>query len=286
MPQLTVAAVQTEPVFGEIVANVEAALALVPPGCDLAVLPELFATGYSFRSRDEVAAVAEPLAPFMEPPAPFMEPPAPFAQSPAPATGPVLARLRAHAAATGTTLVAGLAERDGERLFNSAVLVRPDGSLGLYRKAHLFLDEKSLFDPGDLAFPVFDACGTTVGLMICFDWIFPEAARSLALAGARLLAHPCNLVLPWCQEAMVTRCLENGVYAVTANRVGREDRAGPELVFSGGSQITAPRGERLARLGPTGTGAATARLETDAPGPQLTRRNDVLADRRPELYRG
>ena len=181
--------------------------------------------------------------------------------------------------------MAGLAERDGARLFNSAVLVRPDGTLGLYRKVHLFLDEKSLFDPGDLAFPVFAACGTVIGLMICFDWIFPEAARSLALAGARVLAHPCNLVLPWCQEAMVTRCLENGVYAVTANRVGREGRAGAELVFSGGSQVVAPRGERLARLGATGTGAAVARLDPEAPGPQLTPRNDVLGDRRPELYR-
>jgi 5-aminopentanamidase len=267
MPQLTFAAVQTDPVFGAVAANLDAALALVPPGCDLAVLPELFATGYSFRSREEVAAFAEPV-------------------DAGDAPGPVVARLRAHAAATGTTLVAGLAERDGPRLFNSAVLVRPDGSLGLYRKAHLFLDEKSLFDPGDLPFPVFPACGTVVGLMICFDWIFPEAARSLALAGARVLAHPCNLVLPWCQEAMVTRCLENGVYAVTANRVGREDRAGAELVFSGGSQVTAPRGERLARLGPAGAGAAVARAETEAPGPQLTRRNDVLKDRRPDLYRG
>ena len=267
MPQLTVAAVQTEPRFGEVAANLAAALALVPPGCDLAVLPELFATGYSFRSRDEVAALAEPVAP-------------------GDGAGPVLAALRAHAAATGTTLVAGLAERDGARLFNSAVLVRPDGSHGLYRKAHLFLDEKSLFDPGDLPFPVFAACGAVVGMMICFDWVFPEAARSLVLAGARVLAHPCNLVLPWCQDAMVTRCLENGVHAVTANRVGREDRAGTELVFSGGSQVTGPRGERLARLGPAGAGAAVVRVDTEAPGPRLTRRNDVLGDRRPDLYRG
>jgi predicted amidohydrolase len=267
MNQLTIAAVQTDPVFGRVQANVEAALALVPPRCHLAVLPELFATGYQFRSRDEVATFAEDLDPGAAP-------------------GPILVRLLAHAAATGTTLVAGLAERAGARLFNSAVLVRPDGTRGLYRKVHLFMDEKLLFDPGDLAFPVFAAVGTKVGLMICFDWIFPEAARSLALAGATVIAHPCNLVLPWCQEAMVTRCLENGVHAVTANRVGREDRTGFELAFSGGSQIVAPRGERLIRLGTTGTGAAVARIEPGRPGPLLTPRNDLLGDRRPELYRG
>ncbi len=267
MSTITVAAVQTSPVFGHVEANLAQALALVPAGCDLAVLPELFATGYQFRDRDEVASFAEDLAPGA-------------------ARGPVLGALAGHAARTGTTLVAGLVERDGARLFNSAVLVRPDGSHGTYRKAHLFLGEKLLFDAGDLPFPVFAACGTTVGLMICFDWVFPESARSLALGGAKVIAHPCNLVLPWCQEAMVTRCLENAVHAVTANRVGSERRTGSKLVFSGGSQVVAPRGERLARLPATGTGAAVARIDPGVPGTQLTARNDVLADRRPELYRG
>jgi len=267
MNPVTVAAVQTEPFFGRVTSNVEAALALVPGNCALAVLPELFATGYQFRTRDEVASFAEELGPDCRP-------------------GPILGRLLAHAASSGTTLVAGLAERAGARLFNSAVLVRPDGTRGLYRKVHLFMDEKQLFDPGDLAFPVFPAAGTQVGMMICFDWLFPEAARSLALAGAAVIAHPCNLVLPWCQEAMITRCLENGVHAVTANRVGREDRAGFELAFSGGSQIVAPRGERLVRLDRTGTGAAVARIEPGTPGTPLTAHNDVLGDRRPELYRG
>lgn len=264
---LAVAAVQTSPVFGRIEANLDAALALVPDGCDLAVLPELFATGYQFRSRAEAASFAEDLGPGSAP-------------------GPVTARLAAHAAASGTTLVAGLVERDGARVYNSALLVRPDGTREAYRKIHLFMDEKLIFDAGDRPFPVFAACGTKVGLMICFDWIFPEAARSLALGGATVIAHPCNLVLPWCQEAMVTRCLENAVHAVTANRVGCENRTGNELVFNGGSQIVAPRGERLARLPSTGTGAAAARIEPGVPGPQVTGRNDLLADRRPDLYRG
>ena len=115
------------------------------------------------------------------------------------------------AAASGTVFIAGLAERAGDRFFNSSVLVRPDGSREVYRKVHLFMDEKSLFEPGDLGFPVFEACGTTVGMMICFDWIFPEAARSLALAGAEILCHPSNLLLPWGQAAMITRRPEMAV---------------------------------------------------------------------------
>ncbi len=267
MLELNVAAVQTHPAFGQVDANLDRALALVPAGCDLAVLPELFATGYQFVSRDEALAAAESLAPGDAP-------------------GPILARLLEHAERTGTTLVAGLAEREGDRLYNAAVLVRPDGTRGVYRKVHLFLDEKSIFDAGDLGFPVFAACGTTIGVMICFDWIFPEAARSLALAGAEILAHPSNLLLPWCQDAMITRCQENMVHALTANRVGTENRTGQSLTFSGRSQVVSPRGERLAALDATETGAAAAAVRIAEKDKLFTPRNDLFADRRPETYRG
>ena len=163
MKTLHVAAVQTSPIFGEVSTNLHDAIGRIPPGCDLAVLPELFASGYQFRDRQEALQFAEDLSGD---------------------GGPVTRRLTGVAADSGTTIVAGLAEKQGDRLFNSSVLVRPDGSRETYRKVHLFMDEKSLFEPGDLGFPVFEACGTTVGMMICFDWIFPEAARSLALAGA------------------------------------------------------------------------------------------------------
>lgn len=281
---LTVAAVQTDPVFGEAAHNVEAALALVPPGCDLAVLPELCATGYQFASRDEARALAEPVP-----------------------EGPSCRRLLDFARRSGTTLVAGLAERapavprgdgggdDGcddagagagaERIYNSAVLCRPDRSWGVYRKVHLFWDEKSLFDPGDLGFPVFPGCGTTLGLMVCFDWIFPEAARTLALAGAAVVCHPSNLVLPYCPEAMITRCLENRVFAVTANRVGEENRTGTPLRFIGRSQVVSPRGERLAACGDAEPGAAVAVVDLAAADKRITPRNDLFADRRPRTYR-
>ncbi len=258
---LRAAVVQTDPAFGEVDRNVEAALALVPSACDLAVLPELFATGYQFVDRAETLSLAEPVP-----------------------DGPTCRRLRAFAAASGTTLVAGLAERDGERVYNSAVLMRPDGSHEVYRKVHLFWDEKVVFDPGNLGFPVFAACGTTVGVMICFDWFFPEAARTLALRGAQLICHPSNLVLPHCPNSMPVRALENRVYTLTANRVGHEHRTATPLTFIGNSRIIAPNAAVVGACGATEAVAATADLDLALCDKHITPRNDLFADRRPEAY--
>jgi predicted amidohydrolase len=258
---LRAAVVQTDPVFGEVVRNVDTALALVPADCDLAVLPELCATGYQFVDRAEASALAEAIP-----------------------DGPTCRRLREFAAATGTTVVAGLAERAGDRVYNSAVLVRPDGTHALYRKMHLFWDEKLVFDPGDLGFPVFAACGTTVGVMICFDWFFPEAARTLALRGAQVICHPSNLVLPHCPQSMPVRALENRVFTLTANRVGREHRTADPLTFIGNSRIVSPGAEVIARCDDTKAAAATADLDLSLCDKNITPRNDVFADRRPDFY--
>jgi predicted amidohydrolase len=265
MKKLTVAAIQTHPLFGRKKENLATALDFIPAGCDLAVLPELFSTGYQFSSREEAWAMAEEL-------------------QGEPAPDSVCRALGVAAAESGTTIIAGLAEKDRDRLFNSSVLFRPDGSREIYRKVHLFLDEKAIFTPGDLGFPVFEACGTRVGMMICFDWIFPEAARSLALAGAEIIGHPSNLLLPWCQDAMITRCQENMVHAVTSNRVGSENRTGTELTFSGRSQIVSPRGSRLAKLDKEETGAAVATVQLVEKDKQFTAGNNLWEDRRPEAY--
>jgi predicted amidohydrolase len=266
MKNLKVATIQTHPVFGQVEKNIETALDFIPDECDLAVLPELFSTGYQFRDRAEAMAVSEDLTGHAEP-------------------GTATRALTLAASESGTTIVAGLAEKDGDRLFNSSVLFRPDGSREIYRKVHLFMDEKSIFTPGDLGFPVFEACDTTIGMMICFDWIFPEAARSLALAGAEIICHPSNLLLPWCQAAMVTRCQENMVHAVTSNRVGTENRTGTALTFSGRSQIVSPLGERLAGLDKDETGTGTATIDLVEKDKLFTPRNDLWEDRRPESYR-
>lgn len=265
MKTLRVASLQNNPVFGEIRRNLHDLIGLLPPDCDLAVLPELCATGYQFRDRDEAMDLAESIRPGTPP-------------------GPITTRLTEAAAASGTTLVAGVAERDGDKLYNSSVLIRPDGSREIYRKVHLFLDEKRIFAAGDLGFAVHEACGVPVGMMICFDWVFPEAARTLTLRGAQILAHPSNLVLPHCPEAMITRCLENRVFALTANRTGRECRTETPLEFIGLSQVVSPLGKRLAGLGRQETGAAVATIQLAETDKMITAANEVLADRRPEFY--
>ena len=261
MPTITAAVVQTAPEFGAVRANLEQALAMIPAGCDLAVLPELFATGYQFTSRDELRSLAESIP-----------------------DGPTCAALRDHATHSGTTVVAGLAESAGDKLFNTAVLVRPDGSVEIYRKIHLFWDEKLIFDAGDLGFPVFEACGTTIGVMICFDWLFPEAAGTLARRGARVICHPSNLVLPHCPDVMPLRALENRVFTITTNRVGTEQRTDTALRFIGRSVIASPRGERLAECSGDKPDTALYKLDLDLCDPYLTPRNHVVTDRRPEFY--
>ena len=85
-------------------------------------------------------------------------------------------------------------------VYNSAAIVGPEGSSGLYRKVHLFDREKLFFAPGDLGFQVFDTTFGRIGIMICFDWYFPESARTLALKGAQIIAHP---QISFCPTALI-----------------------------------------------------------------------------------
>jgi len=119
-----------------------------------------------------------------------------------------------------------------------------------------------------------------------FDWYFPEAARTLALRGAQIIAHPANLVLPHCQTAMVTRCLENRVFAVTTNRYGTEALPdGRSLTFTGASQVMDARGVRLCQAPVAGDAVLLAEIDpTLADDKRVTPRNDLFADRRPEFY--
>lgn len=230
---------------------------------DLLVLPEFFATGYQFISRDEVADLSEPV--------------------PKGETTEFLAGLSRE---KGIYIVAGLPERDGDIFFNSAVLTGPEGFLGRYRKTHLYFEENLFFAPGNTGFRVWDTKIGRIGIMICFDWFFPESARTLALRGAEVIAHPSNLVLPYCPQSMPVRCLENRVYAVTANRTGREQRGNTQaLTFIGQSQITSPQGEIVVRAGIDDEMLGTADLDLSrARDKKLNDFNDLIKDRKPALY--
>jgi len=124
-----------------------------------------------------------------------------------------------------------------------------------------------------------------IGMMICFDWIFPETCRILALKGADIIAHPANLVLPWAQQAMVTRCIENHVFAVTANRIGTEQRGDDNFIFTGQSRITGCRGEILASVGDNETCVKTVEIDPSvARDKSVNPYNDLLKDRRSQFY--
>lgn len=261
----SVAALQSDPAFGEVAANLAAVEAAIDGlEADLLVLPELFSTGYSFRDRAEARALAEPFP-----------------------GGDTCARVLAWSEATGGMVVAGFAERDGEALYNAAMVVAAGRPLGSYRKIHLFGFERECFDPGDRPFPVHEHEGLRVGTMICFDWIYPEAARTLALRGADVIAHPSNLVLPgWCQQAMVIRALENRLVTVTANRHGSEARPPrPALSFTGTSRIVGPDGTVLADAPPAANALLVAEVDVRASrDKQVPSGNDLFLERRPRWY--
>ena len=122
--------------------------------------------------------------------------------------------------------------------------------------------------------------------MICFDWRFPETARTLALAGADLIAHPSNLVLPHCPQAMVTRCLENRVFAITADRTGVEERVhGHPLHFIGQSQVVDPDGNVLYRASKNDEEVRVVEIDINkARDKSINSKNDLFEDRRHDLY--
>ena len=256
--------VQNCPEFGNIQANLDRiAKMLAGREADLLVLPELFSTGYRFKNMDEAHHYAETIP-----------------------DGPTTNFLISQAKKINTYIFAGLVEVDKEYVYNSSVIVGPDGFIGRYRKIHLFDTEKACFHAGSEVPPVFDLNGIKVGVMICFDWRFPEMARSLALKGAEIIAHPSNLVLPHCPQAMITRCLENRIYAITADRIGKESRVPDEsLHFIGQSQVVDPDGNILIRASKTDEEVQIIEINLDkARRKLLNSKNDIFKDRRPDLY--
>lgn len=260
-----IALVQFNPFRKNIPANIhKIQLLLKGIKADLIVLPELSNSGYLY---DSVTS----LEPFSEK---------------KDGSGIFLSSLKTIAKQSNGLVIAGYAENDGIKLFNSAAAVSPNEILGNYRKAHLYSDEKDLFESGNSGFQIIEWKSVKIGMMICFDWIFPESARTLALAGAQIIAHPANLVLPYCQDAMITRSIENRVFTITSNRIGSERLGKKALHFTGCSQITSPKGEILFR-GPQ-------KKETvhvmdihpeEALDKTISSSNDLLGDRKTGYYK-
>ncbi|OQY29257.1 MAG: hypothetical protein B6244_04515 [Candidatus Cloacimonetes bacterium 4572_55] len=255
---------QFHPEFGEVAKNRDKVVSILKGiRADLIVLPELPFTGYNFRDRSELASLSE-----------------------SPENSDTVEKLARLCHYQDFYIVTGFAEKCGEKYFNSALLIGPGGLIHIYRKLHLFHKEKECFDPGDRLLSVQEIRGVKIGMMICFDWIFPEVSRVLALLGADLVCHPSNLVMDYCQQAMQTRCIENRVFSVTANRFGEDQRPhGGEVKFTGKSQILGPKGELIHRAPSKREEVFIADIDvTFSRDKRVMPDNHLIQDRRPELY--
>ncbi len=228
---------------------------------DVLVLPECANSGYVFESREEALNLSEEIP-----------------------NGPFSRRLALWSKGGGV-VVAGLCERASEGPYDSAAIFAGGKHLATYRKVHLFGKEKEWFLPGNDEPPMIKFNGLRFGVIICYDWAFPEITRILSLKRAQVVLHPANLLLSYCHRAMITRSIENHIFTATSSRVG-EDRG---LRFIGGSQVTDPIGHVLLRMDYDEEGLAWVDIEPTAADNKVIRGNDIVGDgdlirdRRPEL---
>ena len=270
---LRVACVQMNPEIGQTERNVARSLDFIAQaaagGAGLVVLPELCNTGYVFETREEAMALAEPIP-----------------------DGPSCRRWREAAAKHRMVIVAGITERDGDVLYNSAVVVGPQGVLGTYRKNHLWGAENLFFERGNLGMPVFRIGAGRIACAICYDIWFPETFRLAALQGADLLCVPTNWVpMPSQPKDMLVMANvlamggahSNSMFVACADRVGVE-RGQP---FLGNSLLVSHSGWPLA--GPA-SGTEEEILIADMNLADARRKrtlndfNQLLRDRRTDLY--
>lgn len=268
-----VACLQMEPRIGHTTANVARSLELIAQaaqaGANLVVLPELCNSGYVFASREEAFSLAEAVP-----------------------GGPTCEAWRDAARQNALFIVAGIAERDGDRLYNSAVVIGPTGYVGTYRKNHLWGEENLFFEPGNLGVPVFHVGAGRIACAICYDIWFPEIFRLAALQGADLLCVPTNWVpmpaqpnnLPVMANILAMGgAHSNSMFVAAADRIGVE-RGQP---FLGNSLIVSHAGWPIA--GPASIDReemliADLNLADARRKRNLNEFNQLLRDRRTDTY--
>ncbi len=268
--KVKIAAVQMDPKIMAKGANLdkillEARLA-ASKDTDLIVFPECALTGYVFASLEEAT--------------PFMET----------VPGPSTDELAISCHELGVHVITGLLELDGDRCFNTAVLVGPQGLVGKYRKVHLpFLGIDRFLYHGDQPFRVYETPIGNIGIHICYDCNFPESARVMALLGADILALPTNWPEGRDKVAMYvvpTRAYENKVHVVAVDRVGSERGT----KFIGLSKIVDAWGVTIAEASSDNEEVIYAEVSlAEARQKRVVFKAgefelDLIGDRRPEFY--
>jgi N-carbamoylputrescine amidase len=271
--QIKVACCQFEPRIGEKDFNINLSLEYISKaasnGAQLIVLPELCNTGYVFKNRDEALSLSEEIP-----------------------SGKSVVSWEKVARDNNVYIAAGICEREDVTLYNSAVLIGPDGYIGTFRKIHLWNEEKLIFNPGNLGVPVFETEIGKIGMLICYDIWFPEAHRQCSLQDADIICVPTNWVPmpeqapnvpPMAVHICMTNAHVNGIFIAAADRIGIE-RNQP---FLGNSIIVGPKGWAVS--GPASADKeeiimATCDFSKVRDSKSLNKFNHVLNDRRVEAY--
>lgn len=257
---MKIAMVQMDPELGKPENNIRKVNRFLreAAGADLVVLPELANSGYNFKSADQAHKLAEPVN-----------------------NSRFIDAISKSCYLNNNFVVTGFNEKEDKTIYSSAILIGPNGVEGIYRKIHLFWNEKDHFTKGNLGLPVCDIGICKVGMLVCFDWIFPEVWRILAMKGADIICHPSNLVLPFAQQAVPATCLINRIFGVTVNRVGTEG----DLTFTGKSFVADPTGKILSSASDNKEEVLMVSIDIlKARDKMVTPRNHVFNDRLPEEY--
>jgi len=254
------AIIQFAPVLGDIKSNTEFIKGQIDKlsSSDLVILPELASTGYNFRDADMANGLSED-----------------------PLKSNYVDMLTAFANSNNQYIITGFNEKSGDCIYNSSLLIGPKGLVGVYRKMHLFMNEKNFFRPGDSGLDVFDTGFCRLGMQICFDYLFPEPWRILAEKKAEVIVHPSNLLTQNATKALPGIALMNKIFIITSNRIGTEG----ELTFNGSTMILDPGGDVLIKASVDKT--EVVQYEIDpllAHDKMITSMNHVFDDRRPEQY--
>jgi len=230
---------------------------------DIVIFPELAQTGYFFKTRDEIALLAESI------------------------DGEIANELSELARSTKKAIITGFLEKSGSKFFNSALAFDSNGvQAGHYRKVHLFYYETQIFSRGDLGFPVFPLTTRSstpqVGMLICYDWRFPEAARALALNGAELIAMPSNIVTTtgMLHTTLQTRAFENKIALAFCDRIGSETSGDETLTFRGESAIIGMNGEMLSIASASDEEIIVSEVDlSKTRNKRINQFNDIFSDR-------
>lgn len=258
---LKIAQIQFDPQLGNLSDNCLKVASLLEKakGARLVILPELANSGYNFLDRKQALSMASTIN-----------------------KSTYIEMLTETARKQNQFIVSGFLEKDGDELFNTSVFISPNGAIDKYRKIHLFMNEKQIFSKGNLGVEVFEMDGFKLGMLICFDYLFPEIWRIMGLKGADLITHPSNLVTYKAFKVVPAQAVINRFFIFTTNRIGTEK----DISFSGRSFVVDPEGDVLTEASADKEEILFSEIDPfTSRNKMITAKNHVFNDRFPEDYK-